>query len=288
MEITAAIEHYRDVHRQEQAAISGSLGELLERAETAGLPKTATGLSLIAQNQVGTTMTLPRLSHYLLERAYGDVSTLVDGRSRPTPVAALDFIEQDILPLTGAVSLSDPREAKLFSTKLVGCISAEEYFDDCLMQINQGLVGSQTTIDVYHDAAGTPLALGKDKSEPTAILLEPLAVEGAIVIASGTIAGVHPTMKALQTGSTNGGSTTFNAYLVEGPLVVRPKRLGPSAYEDPLDRALYAIQPRKDNQDKYNHKRGGIVLRSTIEDFRSAGRQLMQLCELAVPEPIAA
>jgi hypothetical protein len=276
MQPLETIQHHGDIRSREQETLTSSIGQLLPRARAAQLHSTAVALSLIARKEAHTTRILPRLSHYLLERAFKDSALLVKERSHNALPAALDFIEEVVLPMTD-VTVTEPAEAKLTHAALVGCIHAEGYFKGCLDQINLGQFGFQDRIKTYHDAKGTPIALQKSKSESTALTLKPLTVDGATVIPAGTIAGVDTRMMRTKTGSMRGRLVTFDTYEVDGPFALCPKRLSPWAYNDPLDRSIYAVRPRLAGGN-YHEERGDIVVDTTLEDFQHAAAQVMQMC----------
>jgi hypothetical protein len=177
---------------------------------------------------------------------------------------------------------------ELLGEDLRSCSQAEDFFVLAVKQIgSNGRADDHDRISVYHNADGTPIALRKTKIESTALLLEPAVSPQLVPIPAGTVVHVGPNASYVKTGEfdyldrRNRPKTRYQTFEVGGEdtgLEVAPLRLSPWAYEDPLDRAVFAISRYNTGAEvQYDSDRAKLAQGFSIDDFRLAARSVMDI-----------
>jgi hypothetical protein len=286
MRTLEVVDHWREAQEAELATMVEAEQELYEQIPD--LRDTGRTLHKIIngrQDSFDFSGGQPRPSHILLSKAYSDTYNAYRGSIAYTntgdqaKVQLSNFIGNFILPMSGVSSTTHPIQGTLAGKDVAMCWDAEEYFNDCLTQINTGRYRLQTRISVYHDRQGTPLALRKHEATSSAITLVPVSIEG-ILVPPGSITGVGAHMNKVMTGVVQrDDAPTYATYLVNNPFAIRPQRLSPWAYDDPLDRSLYALEDGPKNGDpEYKRARGRFIEGRTLDDFRQAADKVMSMC----------
>lgn len=269
----AVLRHYSAVQQLEIDAFDSGI---LERATY--LCRTSDIAQDIKDKTVKNTHIYPRLGLRLLSRAFEDLNK----HGLTNKEMAAKFISKELLPLCGLDVADDAADMKIdISGGIRGaCEQAEYYFKDSLSQIRSGHNKAQPRISVYHTPEGVPLALRKTSDESTALILESSAV-----IPAGTIASVGPRMNSRISGVRCFMHSIFETYEVNEPLAILPIRLSAWAYENPLDRALFAVE-HWEEEPHYDSERANIVKGACLADFKQASRQLMEMCGVAAPQSL--
>lgn len=162
----------------------------------------------------------------------------------------------------------------------VACSNAELYFIHALQQIREGCCKNQPKVSVYHDQDGAPVLLRKNKEVDSALTLRGMEISG-VPIVPGTIMGVDERASKEKTGSLRFRKYGFEVatYLLPSDLLVNPIRISPWAYDNPLDRVLFAMydeEPIEVDRDREER-----VVSYSIDDFRRCARVINVLCKVA-------
>jgi hypothetical protein len=285
MRAQQVVDHWREAQEAETAFVIETGDELQEKA--ASLRYTIAHLSgVIATKQPDYDFFIrPRLSLLLLSNAYEDAYRSFLGGTEHAQVVrsqASTLAGDILLPMSGVASMATPVEGTLAGRSVGACSDAEGYYHDCLSQINTGRYRWQQKVSVYHDRQGRPLALRKGSASSSAITLVPLSLSG-IAVPPGTIGAIGPDMHNLPTGTAQQRqhSAIYGTYMIdEGGLGMHPERLSPWAYDDPLDRAVFALDYTGEDEKlaSYIREHGRIVEGRTLDDFQEAAHKVMAMC----------
>jgi hypothetical protein len=275
MRASAAIQHHQELFAAERDFIASNYSELA--GQVVGLPDTELALSRHEpgheRGSVASKTPLPL--HELLDAAFSDLYRV----KRTAQI--LDFVGSVVLPQIGIESLAPAVSGELHICTLVACRIAEGYFANTLRQMEgENPIGElQPRITVYYNGEGVPLALEKAALEKSALLLEPV-VMGDITLPTGTIVSVDPKIDKAKSGQARAGDNGFITYQVEdGGFDIMPGRLSPWAYDQAIDRSLFAISGGWAGSVNYDAKHGQMIEERTIEDFRQAAHKVMGLVE---------
>ena len=293
LEPEAIVRSYGEVVGRECAEITAMSEQLCSEAE--GLEQT---LDFI-QNEVpavygraaddrGIYLSRPLAlpSQKLLYLAYhdlGNVEKITPGHQR--------FVGETLLTLAGLGPLEPAvAEGKYHASAQVGiCEAAEGFFGRVAKQLlgEEGEPADrrlpvQTSINVYHDAGMRPLLLEKSKTEPSALTLEVIEMDG-IVIPPFTIMGGAKGMHRRLTGKTAlANGTVLQTYEATGQLSLTPRRLSAAAYREELQRAYFGMSYNSDNPDLVQCYVDTAVRCSPVY-IKAGAARLMELCGTTEP-----
>ncbi len=244
-----------------------------------GFYSTARVIDIILEGQWAPFLgkTSPRLGCAILRRPYDDITSLRSVGKKPSQ-EAVAFLSETILPLCQVPPSTAPVKVKFGKKGSDACQRAERFFGQCLKQIETGEYHGQPRISVYHGPDGTPFALRKSTDESTALTLIPVASHGLEVAPAGTIVALGDKMNKKRTGEEELPGFRLETYLVDKALTLSPVRLSPWAYDNPLDRSLYAISNAWVEEPQYDRIRARIVELYSLSDFRQASRTVMEVC----------
>lgn len=205
-----------------------------------------------------------------------------------------------ILPLAGIRILSEPTARLTVSPVLdETCQRTEPTFVDALWQIayveKKGRLprtpSPRRTIhdrmSVYTDEQGSPLILRKQRDSRLGITLSNILLNDALVVPAGTFVGVDSrdttgiTDQAAhayqQAGKHTPRERSFHLFTVSSSFAIRPLRIGPWAYDDPIRRAFFAIE-RRPMGERYDRGRARQIISHTLADFQQAAERIIRLC----------
>jgi len=218
----------------------------------------------------------PTPGTYAVAQAFDEVGRRDTERRRK---AISSFLTETLLPLAGipfspASNVTSTTDSYL---RLRGCTDAENSFWDTYNQVSGAMPSNrkmQSILSVYYDQDGNLLALGKKRKEASSLLLAPIGIEDDVFLPAGTIVGIeHGGLK--QAGRHDYGDWHAKAYLVAGQPHLQPIRLSAWAYDNPLDRTLFAVSR---DSERYDDERAAIVTSLTLDDFRAVGAQILSDC----------
>lgn len=226
----------------------------------------------------------PRPSLHLLRRAFTDIGQV--GREHG---ADLQFIGEHVLPLTGLAPGESVKDIVLTSTgSRDTCQKAEGFFEDAREQVEDGLSRGQQAVAVYDDGAGNPLIFRKEQEFSNGLTLAPLSA-GALTLPAGTIAAVASARihRSHATGLRADGGFGMTVYRASGELDAIPVRASAWAYDEPLDRALFACEGPLSAPEEitFDEEKAALLTGTALEDFRASAHRLMDLCIPAVEKP---
>lgn len=258
--------HYKTVRSQEDRALHDGV---LNRAYN--LSDTRWVAANISRKFVVPEVIYPRQGLRLFAAAFTE---LFFAKGQKPQLAT--FITEDLMPICGLAPPTNEIQTVIGGERRDPCKDAETYFVECLSQINGQSEGRQTRISVYHTPEGTPLAIRKSYEQSTALTLQP-----AELIPAGTIASISYNKRAKTTGKTTLSRDYYCSlatYQVDGELELAPLRISPWAYDDPIDRALFAVTDNGQGKPHYSERRAELITGHNLDDFRQAADQVMQLC----------
>ncbi|MCA9330025.1 hypothetical protein KDA11_05225 [Candidatus Saccharibacteria bacterium] len=153
------------------------------------------------------------------------------------------------------------------------CSSAEWRFYSMLKKVNQQTDDEHRLITVYYDDR-QPVFIQKNRGSLTALNLVPLRIAGCYV-PTGTIVEISSSVSSVINARHKyvDGSQYISMPLYD--VGISPIRISSWAYQDPLDRALFACQKQSDDQIEINHQTLQKVTSVDIEDFRQAAKVVM-------------
>jgi hypothetical protein len=280
-----ALRHYRKIHDIEKVVFEGMHDDLLEQAS--GLITTSYTLDQIKIGRYDRPSKMwPRLSQVVFNRVFEDT---LQSNNVPSE-RALALVSDFVIPLAGARIGGTPQQGTLSRERVSGCPQAEPRFRDCLRQITAGEPASpaQPSISIYHNAEGLPVVLQKSVNN-SALTLEPLrltdsepqaaySARGEVQAPAGTIGRVGVVTSLELTGQTTVADTAYSTYLIDGQLSFWPHRLSAWAYDDSLDRSIFALHAYNGQDFHYDSARAQVVEDHSLSDFRKAAGQVMALC----------
>lgn len=280
--------HYRDVVAKEQDFVQRDW-QRLETEYGRGMPAAFYSLKTMTRRSgpsIATDFLEPRPSHRLFSIAYEQIPP----RAVPRQSRYLKFISRVVLPMG---ELTQPSAAlvlaQLKEERGVDCVKAEGYFRDVLTQIHTGRNAGQEFVNVIHDQKGRPLILQKAVEGRTGLTLVPMTFtkpveqDGIDVLSMQVPAG---TIVDVSTGGSvwdvrRSGNDTFDyeTTLIDTP-TIRPARLSPWAYDDPLDRLAFALKIEHQTGEPigYDRERAAMLEHRSLADFQAAAVRVMDLC----------
>jgi hypothetical protein len=231
---------------------------------------------------------IPRLALYGIQRVYariGNISKRNADYSVDRNIAR--YINGRLMAIAGIETEAESIPANLISNGMFEiCSDAEGFFAKAIEQVNKGGDYGQPLVSVYHDDNGRPLAFRKLKRSSSALNLEQMQVAG-IIVPKGTIIRVGQDKTLTQTGEVTRNGHKVQTYLVDGKLSISPLRIGAWAYEDALDRALFATTSYKRKME-LNRNKSVPLKKYTWEDFTSAADKAMEMCGVVRPSELLA
>ena len=164
------------------------------------------------------------------------------------------------------------------------CVDAERHFSTALSFMRGGPHGSQRRISTYFDeATGMPLAFRKGYDESTALLLRPVELEHGLVLPAGMIVGFGRGKRAAEVRQYRG--VTISAFPFKSSDGMEFGRLSAWAFDDSDTRRMFALTGTGwyGGLD-YDVARGRRLAGTTLEDFRHAASQILQMCEIGAED----
>ncbi len=267
------VKHYRKAFKSDVEALRLAFANDDEVQSAQKKAEVIDKLRIELANRKFTThsvLVAPKPSQFLIRHAFSDPEFHTDADIQT-------FVTNVLYPIAG-IDVDRPSFSAnvVDAAKKSACYQAERFFHYTLEQILTDKRPTQPRIGVYHSPDAQPLALRKTHDISTALSLEPFVV-GQANIPPGTIIGIAD-YNAEETGHFNIDSVQYSTYLVDRALDLAPRRLTPWAYDDELDRMHFAAFNQKDG---FDAARGEIVRSHTIDDFRLAAGQVMNLCGVA-------
>ena len=188
------------------------------------------------------------------------------------------LIGTKLLPGLGFTDDTSSTPGKFISVNASDCSDAEPRFLDVVEQTQFGTSMNQKRVSAYHDSDGTLIALRKSYDVSTALTLQPISHNG-ITLPPGTIIGMDQlNVKIVADAYAN--DCYYTVYEITNTLNVRPFRLSPWAFEEPLDRAIFGVDYVNEGSIYYGRRRANLVEGTTIHDFRAAAKAVMLICEV--------
>ena len=269
--------HARELAVQDMQAITENDSELMQgaihlptvRDEIEGMQERTPGSFFIEGRS-------PRPGLLLLNSALKEMFA----QERRPSSGKLRFMSQLLVPLAGINPQVPVYESGWTSKKGDACSMAEWRFIDALQQVKWLRTIGQPIVSTYHDEDGSPILFRKSDYESTAINLKALAMGDDIVLPAGTIVAVSNTMNRNPTGQRKGRSFTLASYALPQTINIAPIRISPWAYDDPIDRATFALAGNGLIGEGYYYDRGESMnfQRYSLEDYAEASRQIIELC----------
>jgi hypothetical protein len=280
--LEAVVQHHNEIIDAENQAMNCSF-DFMSQAFM-DLHSTTHTLDRIRNGQYNRLSKVwPRPSLALFNRFFQDTLRIDDS---VLEARALDFVGQELVPLSGARSDQPTFSGVLGRGMANTCASAERRFYDYLLQITTGEVADpfQANIGVLHDEDRVPLAITKSitKSAMTLVPIQFIGSEitGQEIAASGihapagAIGAIDETNLEKMSVKTIDG-TTFTSYLTQEALRFRPTRLSPWAYQDIMDRLIFALEAPSKDRICFDPVRSHIVGNTHLDIFRHAASQLI-------------
>lgn len=268
------IEHHRDRLADERAQ-AGPDSELMYMvAEAWGLSFARRHVVYnFANDQASATFPLP--SHML---AHAVVKRLASRRS------ASDVQRQAGQQVMGMIAPIEQTPFAMDSASCDGsyCADAEPMFVGALRQLTMGQsvenddYASHERLSAYHAADGTPIALRKQRTDSTALLLRPVEIYDNVTAPSGTIVDIVGVTETTGQAKLR-DNTLLNTYQTTEQTLLSPLRISPWVHQDPLDRALFGIEAPSDRP-YVDLDRAREVAGVALSDFHDAAIQIMDLC----------
>lgn len=267
------LRHLDEVVEKDISTVREQSDELV--AASANLPCSRAVLEAIITGGNGALVSehsAPRPSLRLLMAGYGDFE------KAPTPEVAR-FVQERLFPLVGLEELTEPLSADAGSLRYgVGCDEAEDRFYSSASQLASGHYVGHRKISTYCDADGRPLLYRKSFAESTALSLVPLSIYD-MYIPPGTIVAVDPSMDVASSGYRARPYHEIEAYTVRDRLALNPVRLSAWAFDDPLDRSLFACEGNPTPY-QYDAAKGYMLEAVALSNFASASRRITELRDL--------
>lgn len=264
----AAIRHYSTVVASERKEISAIVDhgrhEAILRMLDPDLKVLTTASNVGHDSRTGP----PTPSLALIRTAF---SWLGSEQASSVRQEVVTFLGETLLPLARvpyeeAVAIG---ELSLRSYKSSTCLRAERYFLESARQWQTGNYDGQPTLRVYYDSDYQAIAFGKSYYAPSALLLRPVAP-----LPTGTIVNIDDERLA-QTGERQYRKWGVVTYQVGSEIALEPGRLSAWAYDDELDRSLFAVF---DSGTSYDQSFGELLCASTITTFRDVAAQILSSC----------
>jgi hypothetical protein len=159
------------------------------------------------------------------------------------------------------------------------CPSAEWRFRSMLDNVAGSTDKVHEIIKVFHTDIGEPVFIEKERGANTAMSLLSVRVSG-ICVPKGSIVELHASEESLDSAaSVMIGDTNFVSVLL-GEVSVAPSRVSPWAYEEPLDRGLFACEEQSNGTIEVDSERLRMLAVTDLEDFRQAARSVIALTGL--------
>jgi|GEM_PF-3609323 len=214
----------------------------------------------------------PRPAVRLVHAAYEELPV-----RKNTSRQVTKFIGGTLIPLAQLPDRRPDQQVKLGDDDDRGCCPrAESYFHSALEQLRSRWFEGHSRLSVYHDAEGTPLLLRKKVDESTGLTLAPLALKN-MVLPPGTIVTVGSAANKQQTGFIRHSQFSIHSYSADDSLELTPLRLSAWAYDDPLDRALFATYGHMSNGAGYYSPAKAVMLaRTELSDFIVAADEVIE------------
>ncbi len=284
-------DHYRDVVATEQAILRSEDPLLMAGMHLPRIGGVVQSRGSLANN---LSSIRPRPSHRLLISAFSALSD--QGLDRNVRDSIGTFSDNFCLPLAGLTAPDDKKSYALTSSgdSSETCPQTEPTFIGALQQVIDLAEGKKVpraslnrafhrTISTYHAEDGTPLILRKRNNIGLGLILEDMRLDDAATLPAGTVVGFDR--------KTNGAHLEqswcykppakrsvegfkLQSFIMDSQLAVRPLRITPWAYDNPLDRAVFGI----DGPGNIDRGRATQVAAYSIEDFRAAAATIMELC----------
>jgi len=270
------LDHYAEVMSAEKIYLEANEARFIEAADRFTTPSQDRFRGILRAVQANPTsyMSEPRPSHWLINWALCEEAREADGSHRGRDIAETT---QTLLYPMGGIA----RGAATIPGQTVGmdqevCDEAEKFFSDAAQQILTGSNQYQPRLSVYHTKAGEPLAFRKVFASSTALLLRDVTLDKGFIPA-GTIVGIP---KHEKTGQTIRNDRILQTYQVDDTFTISPYRLSPWAYDEPLDRALFAIGKEPGQRPvTFDPGRANRVAHYTMDHFMHASSRIIQLCD---------
>jgi hypothetical protein len=162
-------------------------------------------------------------------------------------------------------------------TKVGSCKLADEYFVDAAAQTlgRNRRFGTQARITVYHDSNLLPVLLRKDRDESSSLTLTSMQNDNGLVIPPGSI--VYYNEKVTNPPVIQKG-VSLCAQPFDNEQALSFLRLSAFAYDDPIDRALFATEGFGGDMLRIDGEKAQKILEYDLDDFRTAARIIVDLC----------
>lgn len=249
-------------------------------ANTNRLPHAACALDTVKGRVVENIV--PLASHAIIRESWLDLEHALRTRSVEKITQLRRLMNGLLLPMAGIELSHEPIPVNHSNDLRRGdCSYAETAFFEAVKQVRTHRLASQSEIDIYHTALGKPLLFQKNRDNSTALALQTFDLEGMVIPAGMIVCMPYDqNISISRRRRINEGWQAFNinSHMVEAEqLVIDPLRLSPWAYEDPLDRALFALDGY-DNDLYCSPERAHKVTKYDIDDFREAASRIIELC----------
>ena len=270
------VEHYEERLAAERSQ-AGPLSELMSVVTEAW--GSALARRFVRHNfdndQASTTFPLP--SHLLAQTALNRLASKAPGQATPAQIKAGQAAMALIAPVDAT-----PHMIEGAARTASYCADAEPKFVGVLRQLvaGQAIEGddyaSHERISVYHAADGTPVALRKQRTDSTALLLEPVSINGSVTAPIGTIVDIVGTTECTGQAELRDG-TRLNTFQITDETQLSPLRMSPWAHTGPLDRALFGVEAPSERV-YVDLGRAREVAAVAPSDFQKAAAQIMAQC----------
>lgn len=275
----------RDVTRHAREVITTDIGtirehceDLLEKGELWGFSGRVKNHVNFGRSNFYASEETPTPGLQLLTTMYAE---LAERRRSAQHIAR--FIDKKLLALSRLAPEQPDHEAGLAHESRDCCSQAERHFQSALNQLETGSPEGHSKVSIYHDDHGEPLLLRKKIAESTALTLVPLALDN-MVVPPGAIVSVDNRANRRQSGQVDHGRFSVHSYQAGPDLRVNPLRLSAWAYDDPLDRGLFAVngwafaQSPEESELYYSASKAKMLERTALQDFVVAAEIALQQC----------
>lgn len=295
MRKSAVIKH----HAKRRDEDTARLAERVEQIQVHGDERN-TLLYWQALRQGSFSSVSPLPSIFLMQKLLGRLYTPEDFSQPDTDVTIAmkqrrrrnigEFITQHILPIAGIAQEEPSLSTRLVSGNGGTCTRVESTFGQLLAQV-KGKKSYHPKVSVYFDpATQKPIIIRKTYDNTSGLALAPISADG-VYIPQGTVVGFpyrydagHETADGQfeLVGKSQQGGAAYASYALGPDAGIEPMRLTAWAFDDPLDRTLFAVRAEASvnggyDIKEYDRQRANMLQKTSLADFQQAAARIMEM-----------
>ena len=270
-----ALQRFKDIDYEETDAIKRLLADSPKIYENLDLPKNPMEFFMFKGSEAKPRPSLTTM--FVMTRTMRLSSKI------RTPGETMLALHAQLGQMAGITQTENPLRSRFLRIGMGGCPSAEDFFVDTASQILTNEDRKQISIKVFHDKKGSPVFLKKHFDEPNALSLKPLSIEG-LYMPAGSLVAIDKRHEKSVTGKStvslnHSQDYAYSTHQIAEPLSIAPLRVTPWAYQEEIDRALFAcrINPSTDIAE-YDQSRTERIETYQLQDFEYAARTVLAMC----------